>query len=115
LQRLDIREGRYWRPLGQDDMENSQYLEFLHPFTSAKESCDTYRTPGRARRGQSNRCFARAENPFLERAPAIGTCPGSCQAVRLRATAFWSPCSCPPSEQKEPEVGRGYVTYVGSR
>jgi hypothetical protein len=36
LQHLDIREGQYWRPLGKDDMENNQYLEFLHPFTSAE-------------------------------------------------------------------------------
>ena len=36
LEHLHIREFRNWRPLGQDDMDNNQWLELLHPFASVK-------------------------------------------------------------------------------
>jgi hypothetical protein len=36
LERLDIRPGQHWRALGQEDMENNQWLELLHPFASVK-------------------------------------------------------------------------------
>jgi hypothetical protein len=37
LERLDIREDRRWLPVWQDDMEHSQWLELLQPFTAVKD------------------------------------------------------------------------------
>jgi F-box-like len=36
LERLDIHEGSFWRPLGQEDMDNDQWPELLRPFASIK-------------------------------------------------------------------------------
>ena len=37
LERLELRDDHYWPPHWQDDIENTQWLEILHPFTSVKD------------------------------------------------------------------------------
>ena len=85
---------------GKHDIENMQWLEIFHPFTSVKnlylnkELRTTYRPrPARARQGKSDRCVTCPGESLFGRAPAIGTCPGSHWAVRCCTTTLRSPCS----------------------
>ena len=48
----------------------------------------------RTLRGKNNRSVTSARNPFLEGAPAIGTCQGSDWEVHCRTTALGLPCNC---------------------
>jgi hypothetical protein len=90
-------EDRFSRLHWQDDIESSQWLELLHPFTAVKDlyisrEFAAYRArPARARRGKSDRSVTRPADSFLGGATPIGTCPGSHWAVCCRTTACRSP------------------------
>lgn len=109
LERLGIYSPRQnW----QDDMENEQWLELLHPFTSEGSGSmpqalgSVYLSRlARTHRGKGNGSVTRVTKPFLRGATATGTCQGSDSGVRCRATALIS-------SRGPPLVMRGLVVNV---
>jgi hypothetical protein len=98
LEDLYIYEDSKSPPDWRDNIENTLWLELLHPFSGVKNLYlsekfgATYRAcPGRARWEQNDGSFARPTEYFPGGTAAIGTCPGRNCEVHCCARALRPP------------------------
>jgi hypothetical protein len=86
-----------WKPRWQDDIEDSQWLEVLHPFTAVKYLYLSQTFAPRiapALQELAGEVITLSSESFLGGSPPIGPVQGSHREVRCRATACQSPYSC---------------------